>query len=81
MIEITKENLNARIHSINLQLFGAGSKMRLFIRDLDYGELLLGNYHIEEVPLKYNQLKQGNISEIFNYQQAIFDTIKMIGRK
>lgn len=80
MIEITKESLLSRIVAINLQFFNIGSESRLFMTESNEVPKIytLSRYHNDEVPLRGITLRIGNISEIFNYQQAIFDTLKMI---
>lgn len=80
MIEITKENVLSRNESLNLQFFNFGSKMRVSMTETISNPVFytLSKYNIDDLPLKISSLRIGNISEIFNYQQAIFDTLVML---
>jgi len=81
MIEIKLENIKARTEALNLQLFNFKSKMRfnLIIHDVNNpNRYSLEQYNIVEVPLQGLSVIFGDISVIFNYQQAVFNTLSML---
>lgn len=79
-IEIVKENVLSRNKSLNLQLFNVGSKMRLFMTETTSNPVYytLSKYNIDDLPLRGTSLRIGSIETIFDYQQAIFDTLRML---
>ncbi len=86
MIEITLQNLLSRMDSINHQLFNFGSKTRIYVTPVEVSpnSYLKGNqfeirkYNTNDVPIVSTVLRTGDKSEVFHYQQAVFDTIKIL---
>lgn len=86
MIEITLENLLMRMDSLNKSFFNFGSKNRIYVIPIEVSpnsylkgeQFEIRKYNIDEIPIVSTLLKMGDKSEVFNYQQAVFDTLKML---
>lgn len=88
-IEITLENLLMRMDSLNKHFFNLGSKNRIYVTPIEVSPnsyikgayFAIKKYNIDEVPIVNTLLREGNKSEVFNYQQAVFDTLKILEKK
>ena len=88
-IEITLENLLMRMDSLNKSFYNFGSKNRIYVTPVEVSPnsylknpyFAIKKYNIDEIPIVSTLLREGNKSEVFNYQQAIFDTLRMLEKK